>query len=230
VIDGLLTGPELTGQARTHIADLTEPACALHAEVVVPFLNLRRAALADGIDLVPISSFRDFSRQLAIWNGKFSGERAMLDAAGGAIDGAKLTPPERIDAILIWSALPGASRHHWGTDVDLIDRNAALPPDYRIQLTQEEFAPDGPFAALGEWLQTHAARFGFFRPFRGELSGVAPEPWHFSFAPVAEFARRQLTPAVLKAALESAPMLGKELVLARLDELHARYVAAIDLP
>jgi LAS superfamily LD-carboxypeptidase LdcB len=196
---------------------------------VAPFLNLRRAALADGIDLIALSSFRDFSRQLAIWNGKFSGEKPMLDAAGRAIDVHALQPHQRIDAILLWSALPGASRHHWGTDVDLVDRNAA-PPDYRIQLTQDEFAPDGPFAALAEWLQTHAARFGFFRPFRGELSGVAPEPWHFSFAPIAEFARRQLTPEALEAALESAPMLGKELVLARLDELHARYVAAIDLP
>jgi len=220
---------QLTGQARTHIADLSEPKCALHAEVVAPFLSMRRAALADGIDLIPMSSFRDFSRQLAIWNGKFSGEKAMLDAAGRAIDVNSLSAVERVDAILIWSALPGASRHHWGTDVDLIDRNAA-PPDYRIQLTPDEFAPAGPFAALAAWLEIHAPRFGFFRPFRGEASGVAPEPWHFSFAPIAEFARRQLTPRVLGAALESAPMLGKELVLARLDELHGRYVAAIDLP
>jgi LAS superfamily LD-carboxypeptidase LdcB len=229
VNDGELTAQELTGQARTHIADVTEPDCALHADVVAPFLNLRRAALADGIDLVPLSSFRDFSRQLTIWNGKFSGERPMVDAAGGAIEVAALSASERIDAILTWSALPGASRHHWGTDIDLIDRNA-VPPGYRIQLTQQEFAAAGPFAPLAAWLESHAARFGFFRPFRGATSGVAPEPWHFSFAPIAEFARRRLTPAVLREALESAPLLGKERVLERLDELHARYVAAIDLP
>ncbi len=34
---------------------------------------------------------------------------------------------ERVAAILVWSALPGASRHHWGTDCDVIDA-AALPP------------------------------------------------------------------------------------------------------
>ena len=99
-----------------------------------------------------------------------------------------------------------------------------------LGLTQEEFAAAGPFAPLAAWLESHAARFGFFRPFRGATSGVAPEPWHFSFAPIAEFARRRLTPAVLREALESAPLLGKEQVLERLDELHARYVAAIDLP
>ena len=57
---------ELTGQSRTHIADISDPNCALHNHVIVPFLNLRRAALADGFDLVPQSSFRDFSRQLTI--------------------------------------------------------------------------------------------------------------------------------------------------------------------
>ncbi len=220
---------ELTGQVRTHIVDVAPPLCALHADVVAPLQNLRRAALADGIDLVPQSGFRDFSRQLAIWNGKYNGTRPMIDAAGRSIEVAALSASERIDAILVWSALPGASRHHWGTDVDLIDRSA-IPPGYHIQLTQEEFAPPGPFAALAAWLQTNAARFGFFRPFRGELSGVAPEPWHFSFAPIAEFARRQLTPEVLRAALANTPLLGKDTVLARLEELHARYVAAIDLP
>jgi len=220
---------ELTGQVRTHIADVPAPECALHAHVVAPFLNLRRAALADGFDPVPHSSFRDFSRQLTIWNGKFSGERPMVDASGQPIDVHDLTPRARIESILLWSALPGASRHHWGTDVDLVDRRAA-PPDYRIRLTPEEFAPDGPFGALAEWLDANAARFGFFRPFRGVLSGVQPEPWHFSFAPVAENARRQLTPAVLHEAVAAAPLLGKEQVLERLDELHARYVAAIDWP
>jgi len=61
-------------------------------------------------------------------------------------------------------------------------------------------------------------------------SGVQPEPWHFSFAPIAEKARRGLSPSVLCSAIAGAPLLGKEIVLARLDELHARYVAAIDWP
>jgi len=39
-----------------------------------------------------------------------------------------------------------------------------------------------------------------------------------------------LSPDVLQRAIAEAPLLGKEEVLARLDELHARYVAAIDWP
>lgn len=220
---------ELTGQVRTHIADVSFLSCALHVHAVAPFLALRRAALADGLDPMPHSSFRDFSRQLDIWNGKFSGTRSMLDASGRPIDVNELTPLQRVDAILLWSALPGASRHHWGTDIDVIDRRATAP-DYKVRLTPEEFAPGGPYAALAEWLETNAARFGFFRPFRGVRSGVQPEPWHFSFAPIAENARRDLRPAVLYKAIEAAPLLGKEQVLAQLDALHARYVASIDWP
>jgi LAS superfamily LD-carboxypeptidase LdcB len=220
---------ELTGQARTHISTVADPKCLLHAQAITPFLNLRRAAAADGIDLVPMSSFRDFGRQLAIWNGKFSGERPMYDAQGGKLEPGELTPAQRIDAILLWSALPGASRHHWGTDLDLVDRKATAA-GYAIKLSREEFAPGGPFAALDRWLEAQAPRFGFFRPFQGVRSGVQPEPWHFSFAPIAEQARRDLSPAVLRAAIADAPLLGKEAVLARLDELHARYVATIDLP
>jgi LAS superfamily LD-carboxypeptidase LdcB len=220
---------ELTGQARTHVADVQDPSCVLHEHVVRPFLNLRKAASADGHDLSPVSSFREFDRQLKIWNGKFSGERPMLDASGQSIDVQALSAAERVAAILQWSALPGASRHHWGTDVDVVDRNATAA-QYRPQLIPEEFAPAGPYARLAEWLDANAARFGFFRPFRGVLSGVRPEPWHYSFAPVAENARRDLTPEVLRTALATAPLLGKEHVLARLDELHARFVASIDWP
>lgn len=220
---------ELTGQARTHIADVPLPRCALHVHAVAPFLALRRAALADGFDPIPHSSFRDFSRQLGIWNAKFRGDRPMLDASGRLIEVHALTPSQRIDAILLWSALPGASRHHWGTDIDVIDARATAP-DYPVKLTPEEFAPGGPYAGLAQWLEVNAARFGFFRPFRGILSGVQPEPWHFSFAPLAEKARRELAPAVLYRAIEAAPLLGKETVLSRLDELHARYVASIDWP
>jgi LAS superfamily LD-carboxypeptidase LdcB len=224
-----VTPAELTGRTRTHILDLTELGCAVHVHTVAPFLALRREALAAGFDLVAASSFRDFDRQLGIWNAKFTGEKPLYGAAGELLETAQLSPAERVSAILLWSALPGASRHHWGTDVDLIDR-AAVPAGYRVQLTADEFAPNGPFAAVSNWLETHAARFGFFRPFRGVLSGVQPEDWHYSFAPVAESARRGLTSDVLRVALERAPVQGRAEILARLDELHLRYVAAIDWP
>jgi LAS superfamily LD-carboxypeptidase LdcB len=224
-----LNAQELTGQVRSHIVELTEPPCLLHGAVRGAFLAMRRAAAADGLDLAAQSSFRDFGRQLAIWNGKFSGSRPMNDAAGRRVDAAALEPAVRIDLILMWSALPGASRHHWGSDIDLIDRNV-IAAGYQVQLTPPEFGSDGPFADLTRWLEANAARFGFFRPYQGVRSGVQAEPWHWSFAPVSEPARRNLTAPLLRSAIENAPLLGKDLVLARLDEFHERYVERIDMP
>ena len=224
-----MTPAERTGRARGHLEDLADPPCVLHAQASTPFLSLRRAAAQAGFDLAPQSAYRDFDRQLRIWNAKFNGEAAVNDASGRPIAALALPPSERIDAILRWSALPGASRHHWGTDLDLIDR-AAIPPGYRVQLIAQEYAPPGPFGPLAAWLEANAARFGFFRPYRGVLSGVQPEPWHFSFAPLAEPARRALSVAELRDALRGAPLAGGDLVLERLEELHERYVTRIDWP
>ncbi len=210
-----LDSRELTGRARTHLVEVPELGCLVHAAVAAPLAALRRAAAGAGIDLVPASAFRDFDRQLAIWNGKFA---------------ASALPPElRIGAILQWSAVPGLSRHHWGTDLDLFDR-AALPPGYRVSLVPPEYAPGGPFHAASEWLEANACRFGFFRPYRGIRSGVQPEAWHYSFAPVAEMARRRYRPALLAEVLSTTAISGRELVLRSLEEIHARYMDAIDLP
>ena len=81
-----MTPLELTGRSRTHIVEVSEPPCALHAGAVAPFLNLRREARSEGFDLVPVSSFRDFARQLAIWNAKFSGEKPLYDAEGRTLE------------------------------------------------------------------------------------------------------------------------------------------------
>jgi LAS superfamily LD-carboxypeptidase LdcB len=217
---------ELTGRARSHIVQLDSPRCALHRDVVQPFLALRESAAREGIDLRPYSSFRNFDTQLLIWNRKWRGERPLLDRDGRNLDHATLNEEEVIDAILGGSALPGASRHHWGSEVDVFDA-AAVPGDYRLQLVADEYSPSGPFARLSAWLDANLTRHGFFRPYDTYRGGVHPEPWHISFAAVSEHALRQLTPAVLAEAIAASELLGKELVLSRIDELHARFIANV---
>ncbi|HZF26067.1 MAG TPA: M15 family metallopeptidase [Steroidobacteraceae bacterium] len=220
---------ELTGRTRTHIVDVDDPGCALHRDTVQPFLDLRAAAVAAGIDLVPVSSFRDFDAQRRIWNEKYRGKRTLYDRFGHALDHSTLGESGLIDAILRWSALPGASRHHWGTDIDVIDRGA-LPDPRSVKLLPVEFGPNGPFARLNAWLDENMQRFGFFRPYRTDRGGVSPEPWHLSHAPVAEGALRALTESVLRSALESAEVDGKAELLCRLGEISARYVTSVDAP
>jgi LAS superfamily LD-carboxypeptidase LdcB len=228
---GSLGELELTGRSRQHVVEATDIGCTLHREAMSAFIALRAAAETAGFDLRAASSFRDFDRQLTIWNGKFRGERPILDRAGNQLDAASLSPEARVDAILLWSALPGASRHHWGTDLDVFDA-AAMSERSRLKLVPEEYAGDGPFASLTAWLDTHMHQFGFFRPYvartGGEESrGVSPEPWHLSFAPLATHYLNQLTPDVLSRAIEASSVDGREIVLARIEELHHRFVADV---
>ena len=225
----VFSAAELTGHSRSHIIDIDEPRCSLHREVLLPFLSLRSAALGEGIDLRPASSYRDFSRQLAIWNGKCRGERPLRGADGELLDASGLAPGDLVDTILIWSALPGASRHHWGTDFDAYDA-AATPPGYEVQLSPEEFAPGGVFARLNDWLDAHAEEHGFFRPYTAYRGGVQPEPWHLSHVDVAGAALRQYTVEMLRQALQDAGLDAHAEVSARLPEIVTRYVRNIDPP
>ena len=223
----MLNPQQLTGRAASHVREVPELQSRLHSDAVAAVLNLRAAAVQAGIDLAVVSSFRDFDRQAGIWNGKFRGERPLLDRASQPLDASKLDERAKVDAILLWSALPGASRHHWGSDFDVIDR-AAFGPDYRPQLTVEEFAAGGPFERLNDWLGMNLSRFNFFRPYTTDRGGVHPEPWHLSYAPVSGPALARLTLDVLYDCIDKSELLGREHVLTRLPEIHAKYVMAVD--
>ena len=41
----------------------------------------------------------------------------------------KLKPDEAINEIIRFSTLPGTSRHHWGTEIDIIDEEFNINPD-----------------------------------------------------------------------------------------------------
>jgi LAS superfamily LD-carboxypeptidase LdcB len=223
----ILSPKELTGRARTHVMELAEPRCTLHPAALEAFVALRAAAARDaGIDLAAASSFRDFEQQRAIWNGKYTGQRSLLDHAGMPLHAARMEPERIVRAILHWSALPGASRHHWGTDLDVIDR-AALSAGQRAQLLPSEYAPTGVFSRLARWLAEHAEDYGFFLPYDRYRGGVQPEPWHLSYAPVSNLALSELTVELLAAVLEEAELEGADIVLRDLPQIHARYVAAV---
>ena len=96
----------------------------LHRDVISPFLAMQDAAQKDGIDLQLVSSFRDFDRQTAIFNRKWAGQAQLLNTNGDELPFEALSDNEKLHAILTWSALPGGSRHHWGTDIDVYDRAA----------------------------------------------------------------------------------------------------------
>ena len=222
----IATPERLTGRTRDHLVSLDDGSIWIHADLAGPFRSLQAEARHAGFDPKIVSGFRDFDTQLRIWNEKVSGKRPLLDADSEPLDVHALKPREIIDAILRWSALPGASRHHWGTDVDVIDARA-LVPGYRVALVPEEFEGSGPFAPLHVWLDQHLSRFGFFRPYREDRGGVSPERWHLSYAPIASLWEEALTIELLERVLEGAEMALKKEVLDRLPDLFELYVENI---
>jgi LAS superfamily LD-carboxypeptidase LdcB len=220
---------ELTGRARTHVIQRDDLGAALHHDALEPFLALKAEAAREGIAIEIESAYRDFAAQQRIWDRKYRGERPLYDANGNLRDHAAMTEIELVDAIACWSAVPGASRHHWGTDIDVIDR-AAVPDGYRVRLLPEEARPGGVFGRLHQWLDANMARYRFFRPYHAYRGGVYPEPWHLSYAPVATAALEALTPGMIEAALRDSTILGRDLVLSRLADFHRRYVANVDAP
>lgn len=221
-----LTARQLTGIDPPPLLEV-EPGRLLQPVVAEAYLAMQQAAAAEGIALRIASGWRDFARQQAIVQAKLSGQRPVLDSAGQLVVMHELPLAEQIHALLLYSALPGASRHHWGTDLDVWDQ-AAVAADYVLQLTPAEYAPDGPFSRLSLWLSQNAGRFGFFRPYRSFRGGVAAEPWHLSYQPLAGKYLQQLSLPVLNDAILHSNLAARETICTMLPELYQRYICNID--
>lgn len=195
------TSDIIIGKTTEHLAQLGEFAGILHLDVVKAFSDLVDEAKSEGFDLAVISGFRSFDRQLAIWNAKASGSRPVLDDQDYQVDMTCLNDLQKINAIMRFSALPGASRHHWGTDFDVYDA-AAIQDGYEVQLLASETKGSGIFAELHRWLDSALPKTDFYRPYEYDNGGVSVEPWHLSYRPLSEKYERLLTPGSLLKALD----------------------------
>lgn len=181
-----LTGQQHHQQPDTMLRPLPDDErILLHPDALAALAMLQSQATQHGFDLRVASGYRSFERQQHIWNSKAAGTRPLLDSAGCALDPSCLTGEQKLFAMLRWSAIPGCSRHHWGTDMDIYDA-AAVPLDYVLQLTPEEVTGNGPFTPLHDWLDTVFAKpdSEFFRPYAVDTGGIAPERWHISWRPL----------------------------------------------
>lgn len=221
---------QLTGRDETHLVTLAN-GHRLQSEVARAFTALQLDARNAGFELSIASSFRSFCRQLTIWNGKAAGTRPIHDDLGRPMPIERLSRAEQLHAILRFSAIPGASRHHWGTDLDVYD-SAAVPPDYPLQLSPSEVAAGGVFDPLHRWLDARLAAgesHGFFRPYGIDRGGVAPERWHLSYAPLSVACAAQFSGAMLAFCLDAEEVEGEMLLKAEIDadwsQIMTRYVA-----
>jgi len=212
----------VTGQSDSHIHWLSNN-IGLHKAVVKPWQLMCDEAKNSGFNLTIASGFRSFERQLSIWNRKFSGELVVKSIDNQVVDISNLSEKEIIDAILTFSALPGTSRHHWGTDIDFYDPSL-LRSDNQLQLEPWEYEGKGPFAKLTQWLQQNAKHFGFYFPYDVYRGGVAAEPWHLSYFPIATKVENHLNHESLLACIQSSDILGKKQLIKELDHILSQYV------
>ncbi|MDO5054945.1 M15 family metallopeptidase [Pasteurella oralis] len=223
-----LSAMQLTGKVRSHLVHLP---CSfstqhfLHKDGVKAFQGLQQHALKNGFNLQPASSFRDFQRQQLIWNSKFHGERKVHDDHGNSLDLSIFSDWQKAQAILRWSALPGASRHHWGTEIDIFDPNL-LPMDCHLQLEPWEYEQGGYFFELSQWLQLNLAQFDFVLPFTNlpTEKQIGYEPWHISYLPIAQYAMQQFSQAVLLQAWQNEDIAGKVCLEQHLDDIFQRFL------
>jgi len=64
----------------------------------------------------------------------------------------------------------------------------------------------------------------FFRPYAQDHGGIAPEPWHLSYAPLATVFSRKLTQDLLREQLEQTDVELKQTVFDNLDEIYQRFI------
>ena len=191
---------------------------------ILPFLNkLKNVAAAEGFELRIESAYRPFERQLSIWNRKARGELPLLSAEGVPMERPQ-DEEELMYAILTWSALPGASRHHLGTDLDVVD-GRACPEGYEVQLTPEECS--GMFAAFHKFLDERFATdgaFGFDRVFVPGRGKIRPEGWHIAHLPTSRKRLEHFSLDTLRKIYEGSDMACKRVVLAHLPQLAEEYI------
>ena len=144
----------------------------LRKETLAAFKEMQEAAKKDGINLLIISATRNFDYQKGIWERKWSGQTKLE----GNINASQISNKKaRSEKIMRYSAMPGASRHHWGTDIDLNELN-------------NKWFESGTGKKVYDWIQTRGKEFGFYQVYTSKAAdqrtGYEEEKWHYTYKPV----------------------------------------------
>lgn len=175
----------------------------LRTEAYTQFEKMYAAAKADGINLAIVSATRNFNYQKGIWERKWNRSKYMgWEAIKKAQD------------ILNYSSMPGSSRHHWGTDIDLNSLN-------------NDYFRSGEGLKIYSWLQTNGPSYGFHQVYTSKdagRTGYNEEKWHWSYLPLASDYLRQFNALITPDLI--GPFKGAE--LADTLEIIPNYVNGIE--
>lgn len=143
-------------------------------EVSLAYSKMQKDALKEGITIQIVSSFRNFERQHYIFKRKYN-----------AYKKKGLSETQILYKITEYSTIPGTSRHHWGTDFDIVQKVTNMP---KSLLNENNFNNQGLFCEMKEWMDLNANKYGFYLVYTNDdnRTGFKYEPWHYSYAPISK--------------------------------------------
>lgn len=139
------------------------------------FKKMYAAAKAEGINLKIKSATRNFDYQKGIWERKWTGKTKLSDGTDVSKDIS--IAKDKALKILEYSSMPGTSRHHWGTDIDL-------------NSFENTWFTKGEGLKLYNWMIEHAHEYGYCQPYTPKGTnrpyGYNEEKWHWSYTPLSD--------------------------------------------
>jgi LAS superfamily LD-carboxypeptidase LdcB len=124
----------------------------LRIECYEAFVKMSEAAKKEGITITIISATRKWAK----------------------LKEQKKSDLEMAKHIMLYSSMPGTSRHHWGTDID-------------INSLENSYFKSGAGKKLYDWMLLHAAEYGFHQTYTDKSNGrtgYEEEKWHWSYLPL----------------------------------------------
>jgi len=98
----------LIGKSKSILPLLKGKKFRLQTDAYNALIQMKKDALKKGVRIDVVSSYRSFEHQQKLWSRKYLKFRK----AGYSIKAS-------VNKVKEYTAIPGTSRHHWGTEVDL---------------------------------------------------------------------------------------------------------------
>ncbi len=170
-------------------------------EAYLKFKQMQNDAKKESIEIEIVSGYRSYEKQKDIWNNKYNKnfENGILGI-------------KNINRIIQYSTLPGTSRHHWGTDIDIIDKRFVPKGDLLIE---KNYAENGIYSQLFYWMKKNSKKYGFYLVYDDspKRKGFKFEPWHYSYKPLSViFLRRFIERNLLFKITQDSSLLGRQFI------------------
>ncbi|HUO56554.1 MAG TPA: D-alanyl-D-alanine carboxypeptidase family protein [bacterium] len=171
-----MTEKQLLG-LRTPHGLVSDPDTGQYAlkDVMEAYWAMKAEAARAGWRLILVSGYRSFYSQRRVWNNYDKPLLANSD----------LSQKARVRSIMSVVSVPGLSRHHWGTELDISEETL------RGRLLKINKDTPKKVIDFYAWMEENAPRFGFCKVYLGIKGAVVDEPWHWSYFPFSKFYARQ---------------------------------------